>query len=293
MNAMKRFAAILCLFMFFSLLNAQNQSFTQTKAQDAYINPSLIGKAINGRLSVGYRNQWPGIANLQSYYVTAEKYFEKIKSGMGFQVMSYASSKVDKSYFPRVYYAYNLQVGEMSYVRFGLAGGVGIYDYGDNVILPGDIVGEGHEYVPDSTTVKADFSVGMSLNIGEHTTIGIGGNHVTSFGQGRTPFVLSLYYSDKIAIDDNDFISPTVLYQYQGSFDYLNLCATWNHSLMNVGIGYNLHVYRFNVDNIHAGVLLFGLNFSNIDVTYSLDVPFGGIGLKSFGAHEIVVRYDF
>lgn len=67
---------------------AQDAIFTQFYAAPTLLNPAFTGSTGGLRLGAGYRNQWLGISsNLNSVYVTADNWFEGMRSGIGLQVI--------------------------------------------------------------------------------------------------------------------------------------------------------------------------------------------------------------
>jgi len=45
--------------------------------------------------------------------------------------------------------------------------------------------------------------------------------------------------------------------------------------------------------NIHSLTLIGGITMMGVDLRYSYDIVFGGVGVKTHGAHEISVVYCF
>ena len=56
----------------------QDMHFTQFYATPLYLNPAFTGANVCSRVSLTYRNQWPGISTAYtSYLVSGDHYIEK------------------------------------------------------------------------------------------------------------------------------------------------------------------------------------------------------------------------
>ncbi|MAR99334.1 MAG: hypothetical protein CMD21_01330, partial [Flavobacteriales bacterium] len=68
-------------------LKAQDPAFSQFFANPLYLNPAMAGTNICPRVSLNYRNQWPGIGKT---YVTSsasyDQYVDKLGGGIGFAI---------------------------------------------------------------------------------------------------------------------------------------------------------------------------------------------------------------
>ena len=72
--------AILSLFLTNDLF-AQDPEFTQFYANPLYLNPAFAGTAHCPRLSLNYRNQWPGISG--SFITTSASYDQHVDALSG------------------------------------------------------------------------------------------------------------------------------------------------------------------------------------------------------------------
>jgi len=101
---------------------AQDVSFSQMYANPMYLSPSFTGLSNGTRMSLSYRDQWPGIANtFRSYALAADHFFEEYSSGLGIMVMRDDSGngllvRQDIS----ALYAYEFEVARDIYIRPGI-----------------------------------------------------------------------------------------------------------------------------------------------------------------------------
>ena len=292
-RSMKNVVFVVVLLFISLTVNAQDAYFTQYSACPLYLNPSWAGNCDGSRIAANYRNQWPGIGNFQTMNISYDRNFEKIKSGLGMQVMAYLPSKILNYYYAKVFYAYNLQVAEDMYIRAGIGGGVSIRQInGDAVILPGDVTGNSYETIADSTVVHADFSIGMSFNYANKYFGGICADHVSLLTDNSVKYMA--IFGMNIDLPKNGYImTPSVLYQNQEGYDMLSLTVNIKMHALRLGTGYNLNINHFSSRNVHSMTLLGGLSFSRCDLCYSYDVAFSSGNLKLHGTHELSLVYCF
>ena len=80
----KRIIYFLCLIgvVSSSKTHAQDAAFSQFFANPIYLNPAMAGSNICPRLSLNYRNQWPGIGKTYvTYSATYDQYVEQLGGG--------------------------------------------------------------------------------------------------------------------------------------------------------------------------------------------------------------------
>ena len=101
--------------------NAQDPQFSQFYANPLYLNPALAGATECGRINLNYRNQWPSLTKaFITYSLTYDQNLSAINSGFGFIVINDRQGDgALNSILIGAIYAYNLQVSEGIYIRFG------------------------------------------------------------------------------------------------------------------------------------------------------------------------------
>ena len=290
--SMKRIVMVVTLMVFSQMVGAQDVCFSQNHSCQMYLNPSLAGNCEGSRLALNYRNQWPYVGGLQTMNLCFDQNLEAAKSGVGVQVIAYWPSKIQNYYDIKLYYAYNLQVADEFFVRAGIGGGLNINQFsGSKATLP-DNWSDNHESVGDSTIVKPDFSVGFSFCMEDVFYVGVSADHVTLQADNPVRYVVST--GANFHLDSDDFVvSPSAVFIRQNGYSLLNIGAVVRYQSFEVGAGYNANLTNIMMKNIHSLTLIGGITMMGVDLRYSYDIVFGGVGVKTHGAHEISVVYCF
>ena len=72
-----------------SCATAQDMQFTQFYATSLYLNPAFAGANVCSRVSLTYRNQWPGVnKTYRSYVFSVDHYFNDKNLGAGLFIAS-------------------------------------------------------------------------------------------------------------------------------------------------------------------------------------------------------------
>src|ERR1700747_2565598 len=81
----KALPIILFISVFYTnLVKGQDMHFTQFYASPLYLNPAFAGANVCGRVSLAYRNQWPGISKTyKSFLASADQSVQKYNIGVG------------------------------------------------------------------------------------------------------------------------------------------------------------------------------------------------------------------
>lgn len=290
--SMKKIVMAVTLMVFSQMVGAQDVCFSQLHSCQMFINPSLAGNCDGLRLALNYRNQWPYMGGLQTMNLSFDQNLEAAKSGVGVQVMAYWPSKIQNYYDMKLYYAYNLQVADEFFVRAGIGGGLNINQFlGGRATLP-DHWSDNHESVADSTIVKADFSVGFSFCMEDVFYVGVSADHVTLLADNPVRYVVSTGANFHLGSDDF-VVSPSAAFISQNGYNLLNIGAVVRYQSVEAGVGYNANLTNEMMKNIHSLTLIGGITMMDVDLRYSYDIVFGGVGVKTHGAHEISVVYCF
>ena len=91
-------------------------------ANPMYLSPSFTGLTNGSRVSLAYRDQWPGIPNTyRTYAFAADHFFETQKSGVGIMALRDDSGqgKLVRQNFSLLY-AYEFEVFRGYYMRPGI-----------------------------------------------------------------------------------------------------------------------------------------------------------------------------
>jgi len=294
-------------------LKAQDISYSQVYASPLYLSPSFTGLTNGSRVSLTYRDQWPGIPNTyRTYSLAADHYFEDYNSGVGLMFLRDDSGdgklvRQDVS----ALYAYEFEVYEGIFVRPGiqfkysernvnLIDAVMPSDLGsDGSVIPGSIYG--NEYnkkffdaaasgmiysdffwfgVAVDNLIKNDISV---TDIETYTPIktSIYGGYKFSYTAGRSRTEQSL--------------TAAFNYRMQQGFNQLDFGAYWFLNPMELGLWYRGIPFasQGGLMNNDGLIFILGVNVGNIRFAYSYDLTLSELSGYSNGANELSLIFRF
>lgn len=145
---------------------AQDPLSSQFYANQLYMNPAMAGLEGPTKISIGYRNQWPGSAGAYStYHAAFEQYLENLQGGVGIHVMNdrqgdgtFNTTSLD------AIYAYHLKVTRQLTITGGLQASVGQRSMNpDGLILPDDLSGVSGTELIGYSKWYPDFAVGFGF----------------------------------------------------------------------------------------------------------------------------------
>lgn len=309
----------LIIFFGFSLIvisgKAQDMQFSQFYANPLYLNPALAGATECARVNLNYRNQWPSLTNaFITYSISYDQNLPSINSGFGVLLINDRQGDgALNTTMAGVIYAYNLQVTDGLFIRFGAE--ASYYQqrldweklvFADQINpINGSIIGISNQTPPENTNIAvADFSVGTVVRYYDQFFVGFTADHISqpslSFydnPDNKLPLKLTAHGGVSINvsrgiignINENDFsIEPHILYMYQQNFQQLNAGLYLNRKPFVLGAW-----FRHNFQNPDAVIILIGISFKNIKFGYSYDIGLSKVGGETLGAHEISFAWDF
>jgi len=309
---------IFLLLLMSGVLKSQDLVFSQFYAAPMQLNPGLTGVTQAPRLSFIYRNQWPTLPNaFTSYAASYDQYSSLLNSGFGIRLMSdqagngiYVTNRITASY------AYNMRVGEETFLRGGLevAAEQKNLNWSKLVFLDQinpelgftDEFGNAYptnETAPGSSSqLYPDIGAGIVLYSSQFYG-GFNIRHINAPDEAwlaDTEFAtLPVYYSVHGGAEINisnpynngkkpAFISPNILFAKQGNFQQLNLGA-----LLSMWYIYGGVWYRTTFTNSDAAIFSLGFQRGLIKVGYSYDWTISGLSGNSGGAHEVSLILNF
>lgn len=315
-NRLVQIIVVFCLsFLITYSGKAQDPQFSQFYANPLYLNPALAGATECARINLNYRNQWPSLTKaFITYSMTYDQNLSSINSGFGLIVMNDRQGDgALNTILIGAIYAYNLQVSEGLFIRFGAE--AKYYQqrldwdklvFADQINpINGSISNVSSQTPPENTNIAvADFSVGTIIRYYDQFFIGFTADHLTQPNMSfynDTDHILPMKYTAHGGVNinvsqgmlgntyGNDFvIQPQILYMYQQNFQQLNAGLYLNRRPIVIG-GW----FRHNFQNPDAVILLVGLSFKNIKFGYSYDMGLSKVGGEALGAHEISFAWDF
>lgn len=319
MRIKSRLLLLACFVFLNTNVWSQDQVFSQFFAAPLQLNPALTGVTLAPRITLNYRNQWPGLPNAYtSYAASYDQYFSAVKSGFGLSVFSdqagngiYVTNRISGSY------SYTLEVTENTYLRGGIeAAAVQKYLNWNKLLfldqidpLTGSTDEAGNPFPTEEgrpeqlSKFYPDFSAGLiaysSMFYGGMTLKHVNAPNET-FLDADTDFgVVPLMYSIHAGAEVNlsnpynngkkpAFISPNILFAKQRNFQQLNIGAYASAWYLYGGAW-----FRHTFSNADALIFLVGFQKGLIKVGYSYDLTLSGLRGSTGGAHEASLILNF
>lgn len=301
---------------------AQDPVFSQFFAAPLQVNPAFTGVTATPRITLNYRNQYPGLPNAYATYAAAyEQSIEGLNSGLGVMVMAdVAGDGVYKVNRASLFYSYEVRINRETGIKIGVEGTLMQTSVDWNRLVFGDqlnpitgaVDGGGNpnpseEIQPESLSrsvfdVSAGilfysrrFHAGLSLkhlNTPDESLLGINENLNVGL-----PMRSTLHLGYEIPLSGGNkrqggaFISPNLMLVKQGDFGQINGGAYAGFGSFFAGAW-----YRHAISNPDAVIALVGLRTGVLRLGYSYDLTIsdlaaapGGLG----GAHEISMTINF
>ena len=176
---------IICV-LFYSVCFGQDPTFSQYYANRLYLNPAFAGTAKCPRLTLNYRNQWPGIDNsFITYAASYDQQIDAISGGFGVQLMSdRAGEGVLNTTSAAFIYSYQFQVNRKFSIRAGFQAtavqksiDVDNLRFGDMIDARRGFVYQSQEQIKRDNVFYPDFSFGL-LGFSKKTYFGIAVHHL-------------------------------------------------------------------------------------------------------------------
>ena len=296
---------------------AQDPQLSQFYAAPLYLNPALTGNTTQERAILNYRMQWTGIPKgFATYAMSYDHRTDNMHHGYGIMVMrdqagthNLAFTHVDLNY------AYEAPIDRKRSVRMGLKVGYTVRDYDPSNLLFADQV------IRDNAPTSVE--PGM-IERTSYLDIGAGGMYYTeqfwlgtslshlnrpqqslmTDGDARLPVRTSMHTGYRFPIDgkrmrrSSSFATLAAHYKAQGKWDQLDLGAYLTHHNLTGGMWYRglpgIKAYAPGYPNDDAVIALLGYETEKgIRFVYSYDLTISWLGMKSGGAHEISITYEW
>ncbi|MFL5763600.1 MAG: type IX secretion system membrane protein PorP/SprF [Bacteroidia bacterium] len=314
MRKLRSFFMILCVGAF-SGVRAQDMHFTQFYSSPLVLNPAFAGADVCSRVSLTYRNQWPGVQKTyRSYLCSVDHFLFEQNLGVGIVFGSdVAGSGNLKTTMVMVPVAYEGKLTKKLYVRMGLQAGVQIQSIDYDKLLFGDQVarGGGVPTLEEPSVKKSFFDTGTGILFYTRSAWGgFSAYHLNKPNQsfmdnedGTLPVKISFHGGFKYLTNQEEkeersrrYISPAFNYRHQNKFDQLDLGFYYTQSALNLGLWYRgiplLKKYAPGYANNDALAFIIGVRNERFNFGYSYDVTISRLTMISKGAHEITISYQ-
>jgi len=305
--------------VFCTIVRAQDPIFSQFYAAPFQINPAFVGNTYAPKISINYRDQWPGFNRAyQTASITVEQYVPAARRGFALNITSDAAGDgIFKTNSLSGFYSYRLKVGDKFFFKWGMEASIVqakldwdklvFTDQIDAFFGSTDNLGNPNmsfETVPENLqNTYFDVSTGL-IAYTQRWYAGFSLKHITtpdnryitsesSLVDGlpvRTTFNVGSQFdlsfgNKKIK---KAFISPNVIYTKQGEFSQLNVGA-----FAKVGRIFAGAWFRHSNTNSDAPIFLVGVEEGILKVGYSYDYTISSLANETGGSHEFSVVFNF
>jgi type IX secretion system PorP/SprF family membrane protein len=298
-------------------LRAQDPQLSQFYAAPLYLNPALTGNTVQERAIMNYRTQWNGLPNgYDTYALSYDHRTDNMHHGYGILAMHDNAGSHDLAFtHVAVSYAYEAPIDRRRSVRFGLKLGYTMRDYDRSSVLFADqIIRDNAASSIETSMIERTsyFDMGAGgMYYTEQFWIGTSLSHLNrpqqtlvNDGDVHLPIRTSVHTGYRMPIDgkkmrrSSSFATLAGHYKSQGKWDQMDIGAYITHKDITGGLWYRglpgLKAYRPGYSNDDAIVLLVGFETNKqLRITYSYDVTISTLGMKSAGAHEISLSYEW
>lgn len=284
-------------------VQAQDPEFTQFYANPLYLNPAFAGTHNCPRVTMNYRNQWPGLSG--TFVTTSFSYDQHVQSlygGLGLLVTNDQAGKGTLSTTNvSAIYSYNLPVSRTFSMRFGFQATYFQKSLDWNKLTFGDMIDprKGFIYETNDTprggsVSQVDFSAGV-LGYSETYFVGAAVHHLTEPNESlineesKLPMKITGHAGAIIPLGHSHYaseasISPNILYQRQAEFQQLNLGVYVKKGNLVGGFWYR---------NADSFIVLMGVQTEVFKLGYSYDLTVSKLTNATAGSHEVSVQLNF
>ncbi len=295
----KRFILRIGVLAFFALtlvtkLFAQDPEFTQFYANPLYLNPAFAGTAHCPRVSLNYRNQWPGISG--SFVTTSASYdqhVDALSGGIGLLVWNDRAGEgtLTTTNISGIY-SYQIPVTRRFSIKAGIQGTYAQKKVDWSKLTFGDMIDARRGFIYTTNEIQrdepanyVDFSAGV-LGFSEKYFVGFAVNHLTqpdeSVIEGTSPLPRKFTFHAGAVLPveskgEPASLSPNVLVQLQQDFLQINFGMYFSKGPIIGGLWYRNSDSFIALIGFQTGILKFG---------YSYDITVSKLTNTTAGSHE-------
>ncbi len=299
-----------------NLVKGQDMHFTQFYASPLYLNPAFTGASVCSRVSLTYRNQWPGISKTyKSFLFSGDHYLQKYNLGVGLLFGSDVAGTGDlKTTIINPLISYGLKLSRKLAMRVGFQPGIGIRSINFNNLIFGDQIARGGNVpsleAPTQNKVYVDVGAGALL-FSQKIWLGTSFYHLTRpntslvGGEAILPIKYTVHGGAKLPLNEGEndafkkkFISPAFNFSGQKKFGQLDIGFYYTQYIFNLGFWYrgipilNAYKYQPGYSNNDAVAIIVGVQADRMNIGYSYDITISNLSNLSNGAHEVTLSYQ-
>jgi type IX secretion system PorP/SprF family membrane protein len=278
---------------------AQDPTFTQFYSNPIYLNPAFAGSHGCPRFALNYRNEWPNLTgNYITYSASYDQYFKNISGGIGVLATHDEQGQgTIKTSMLGLIYSYHLKLSRKFSLMFGARTAWYQKTLDWNKLTFGDMIDPRKGFIYQTGDVQRggsrgffDASAGM-VGYSKHFFFGVSAFHLNmpdeSMIIGKSPMPMrftghmgaDIKLGGKSKYNNATSIMPNIIYQYQNSFQEINIGTYVKYSNFTVGAWFR---------NKDAFILALGVNTGTFKIGYSYDVTVSKLNNGvSGGSHEV------
>ncbi len=291
-------------------VKAQDPQYSQFYSNQVMLNPAFTGAGIGPRVALNYRAQWvkiPGYYKQFAFSYDQPVEFLGTRQGLGINFNSDVAGEGDLTKLNvTLNYAYELEIFNDNFLRFGLAAGLTQASldffklrFPDQIDPRNGFVFPTQEPFFSFNRIQPDVSAGLAY-FNEYAWLGFTVNHITEpieqfsdlpVGQeAKLPRKYTLTGGLNIPLRNmrsrrEVSISPVFLTKFQGEFFQVDAGLYVNADPMVFGLWYR---------HQDAMIGLIGIRYQNFNFGYSYDYTISELTQgNSGGSHEISVVMEF
>ncbi len=321
---------IVLMFLFFGInsVNAQYNQFTHfSQLHDAPLSlaPSFAGDTDGSRVSLNYRNQWPGVSSFSTFAFGFDHYFQDYRSGIGvFLFRDQAGSANLATTNAGLLYSYDFNIDQNWKMRPGIhfrysqrTLNVDELIFRDQIDVRSDNLGLSQATVPDDETYYFDASASV-IAYRKNVWAGIAFDHLMMPDQSITeyksniPLQGAVFGAYKFRIDgpgdangensetvDNieENVSVNFIYKRKGTINQLDIGANYYRGPASIGLMYRgVPIFKnpvYGTFHSDALILIAGFRRDGFRIGYSFDFTISNLAGSTRGAHEVSLIYEF
>lgn len=311
-----KYLKLLCLFLIVSwvkIANSQDFHFSQFYNNQVFLNPAMSGLAFGPRISLHYRNQYPGIgagaeSGYTTYAVAYDQHIEKINSGFGvLAMMDRTANGIYNRYNIFLTYAYQIRLSRKLGLKIGVYGGLNSANLDWNKLKFYDQIDPVNGFfgniatteVPPASLSNNNFDGGFGfLFFNQNFYAGVTMRHLTFqknfFYNSNNLSLTPLYLGSHAGMikmfnkRNKTYLALNLNYAFQYKNHELVPVALFNYELINMGMG-----FRHTFKELESLIFYLGVTKGIVRVNYSYDHTMSNLAGYTGGSHELCFRFLF
>jgi type IX secretion system PorP/SprF family membrane protein len=295
----KKKITFICVLFSMMTVSSQDLYFSQFYLNSIDLNPAFAGSAIDPRIFLHYRNQWPSFGStFVTYQGSYDQYIPKMHGGFGINIIrdNIAGGVISNTQLD-IAYSYHFKASKKLNIQAGLQASFQFYN------VDAKSFSTQTQPITSYSSTQPDLALGF-LGITRYARYGFSIHHLNpglirfNYNYVLAPYKFGFYYARDFNIFNPNVIQPTVftltpaiLVQLQSGSTYINYGANLRQGDIMAGIWMRTNLpLQFTTTIFSVGYTLGNWQFG-----YSYD--YNIISLSNLmpvtGAHEVTIIATF